>query len=1275
METRFIRRFLGLFVLPVMLIGAALILSKGNEHSQQQQLPYTFTGQIQADTSPYLRPKRQERTVADAEFEFNRTKDPALNDVPRHRLIEAYRYAEQKRTATIARSSVEIPGIEWQERGPDNVPGRTRAILIDPGDPTGRTVFAAGVSGGLWRTTDITLSTPVWEPINDFFDNLAITALVANPNDPDTLYFGTGEGYFISNAVRGDGIWRSVDGGDTWSQLTATAANDDFGHVQKMVIHPTTGDIFAATRHSANFADLGGVMRSQDGGDTWSKVLSETITISGFSWAADIALAANGDLYAAIGIIFSEGIYKSTDSGDNWSLVYTSSAAEERIELGTAPSDANYVYALVQDTSFAINKIMRTTDGGNSWNTLTLPTWVDNCEVNLNNDFTRGQAFFDLAVAVDPNNRDNVTIGGIDLHKSNNGGSTWTQISSWAACPGFQLVHADQHAIVYQEGNSDVMLFGNDGGVYRTANGSAAVPDIDNKGQGLITTQFYSAAIHPTAGNNYFLAGAQDNGTQRFESAGLNSTVDVTGGDGTIVHIDQDQPDFQFAQYPGINFSRSVDGGQNFAFIGGFAGGQFVNPSDYDDDANVMYISYLPEQYLIWNDPQTGTSFSSVSFVGSLFGAFFSAVTVSPNTANRVFMGTTGGNILQIDAANTAPSAVAINNGSGMPAATVSCIEVEDGNDEHILVTFSNYGVSSVWETTDAGITWSEVEGNLPDIPVRWALFNPDNTDQAMIATELGVWSTDNLDGASTDWSPSVTGMANVRTDQLAMRTSDNVVVAGSHGRGLFTSDVFSSVVAADFSANRTVAYIFGDVEFSDGSTAATSWSWDFGDGGSSTLQNPSHTYNAAGIYNVSLTINGSADTETKTGFIQILPNRGTPYLPSDGGDFEESAVEFAAENIAGTGWERGNSSIDGKQGTNSGSFAWVTGVNDANYVSNSEAILYSPNYNFETVGEYTIAFFSRFATETGFDGFRVEYSLNRGTSWNLLGGVAPTWYNFANGVQATSFPFQEPYFSGDESGSWSINSLDISSLGGNNNVAFRFVFRSDFTLDSIGVAIDDFEIQGESNDQILPVELISFTGSAMLDDDAIRLTWRTASEVSNSHWFIERRDGEGQFRTIERIEGQGTTPTATDYEFWDRRVEQGQTYTYRLSDVGYDGQVTFHPELTVFMGEGNGSGLPRSYELAQNFPNPFNPETVVPYALPQASDVTVEIYNLLGQKVRLLVDERQEAGFKKLRWDGRNDQGYAVTSGIYLYRITAVGGDAESRQTFVDSRKMMLLR
>ncbi|HRO42812.1 MAG TPA: hypothetical protein PL009_08250, partial [Flavipsychrobacter sp.] len=169
--------------------------------------------------------------------EFEKTRDPNLNIVPRERLSAALQYYEaQERMSATMKTTSGFSSLTWAERGPNNVGGRTRAVLYDANDATGKTVFAGGVGGGLWKCADITATTPVWNVVNDQFSNIAVTAIAQHPSSPQTLYFGTGEGWGNADGIKGNGIWKSTNSGATWTQLSSTNNNNNFSYIQKIIV-------------------------------------------------------------------------------------------------------------------------------------------------------------------------------------------------------------------------------------------------------------------------------------------------------------------------------------------------------------------------------------------------------------------------------------------------------------------------------------------------------------------------------------------------------------------------------------------------------------------------------------------------------------------------------------------------------------------------------------------------------------------------------------------------------------------------------------------------------------------------------------------------------------------------------------------------------------------------------------------------------------------------------------------------------------------------------
>ncbi|TRX51765.1 T9SS type A sorting domain-containing protein [Fulvivirga sp. M361] len=775
-------------------------------------------------------PKKDRPDLA-AEHNFLMTVDPALKRVPTERLVPAYDYTKRmlakkqssqgtridsqgfkERMSKNGRPLAAIPGVSWTERGPDNIGGRTRALMWDPNDGNVRKVWAGSVSGGLWFNNNITDETSSWFRIDDFLASLAISSLAFDPNNTMTFYAATGEGYIAGNdggGVPGVGVYKSTNGGGDWELLSSTD-EPSFRYIQKLVVTPT-GAVLISTLSSINEGGISGIYRSTDGGNNWTRVLTGR--------GADIEVAANGDIYASTGFLSSIGtgrVHRSTNDGQTWTEITPPSAtAPSRIELAVAPSQSSVtgstvVYAVAQNPNPVsrdrdVAWFQRSDDGGTTWTNLSIPQYREQGCFTAGTHFTRGQAFYDLILAVKPDDATVVTLGGINVLRSSNSGVDMDEVSYWTGqCDAF--VHADLHEIVFRPGFPSQAILGHDGGVsYSTNLGSSANPSFVTSNNNYSVTQFYSVAAENAVGSGYFLAGSQDNGTQRFTAATGTSTQEATGGDGGFTHIDQTDASFQITAFTRNTVNHSSDGGNSFRRIADSDVGLFINPSDLDNDAHILYSAGDEGQLLRIANINTispGTQQTITLDLGQI-----THIQANAFTDNRIFVGTRDAEVFLIDNANGAnPVAVNITSNISTSVGTISSIDV-GATDEELLVTISNFGVTSVWVTQDGGLTWlsrDELDDGLPDIPVRWGMFNPTNTRQVLLATELGVWSTSNIFGSTPNWEPTVDNLANVRCDMLQYREVDGVVIVATFGRGLFSTDVFSA--AADNTAPELIS-------------------------------------------------------------------------------------------------------------------------------------------------------------------------------------------------------------------------------------------------------------------------------------------------------------------------------------------------------------------------------------------------------------------------------------------------------------------------------------
>jgi hypothetical protein len=774
---------------------------------------------------------KQEAQRERYEHDVLMTKDPALGYVPTERLVQA---TEQARQMRLSGRTNDLATMVWAERGPNNLGGRTRSVIIDRNDATGNTVLAGSVGGGLWRTTNFKSATPSWTQVSSVSANLAITAMAQDPTNFNIMYAGTGEGYNNIDAIRGLGVYKSTDGGLTWALLASTTTGgtnaNDFSYVQKILVY-SNGDVYAAAI-SAIFCNAGGVLKSTNGGTSWTRVIG-TYTGGGtcnnaFDFRGfDLDMSKDGDIYATVydngssftapatmdttrGKIYRSPAGATVGNSGTWVNVTppTPVAANSywgRIELAASAQNNNTIYALLEGTASNVGGIRKSTDAGVTWTDVTnTNNWCDQ-GTSSSRDFSRGQAWYDLFITIKPDDDNTVFVGGVDIMKTTDGGSTWIQNTQWSSGCGAQPnVHADHHNLVYFPGSTTEFINVNDGGIYYSNDNGVSYT---NKSAGYNTIQYYYGAIHPTAGSNYMLAGAQDNGTHKFTTTGLGSVTSATGGDGGFCFIDEDNPNVQVTSFTNCYYNISRDGGANFNVTAWYgANGRFINPTDYDNVNNMIFGAYTGGRVLRVNNVASGSITANAYTVGpATTSRLVSAVRVDTLGTDKVWAAFSASSLAPMLFYGVNANVTPAWNQITLPAAIaaghyISNIDVDPNNGNHLLLSVSNYGVSSVWESTDLGVTWTSLDNNginLPDVPVRWAMFLPNNATfdggngikGIMLATELGVWTTTAANGTSTTWVQS-SGVPNVRVDALKYRTSDRTVMASTHGRGVFTSQL-----------------------------------------------------------------------------------------------------------------------------------------------------------------------------------------------------------------------------------------------------------------------------------------------------------------------------------------------------------------------------------------------------------------------------------------------------------------------------------------------------
>ena len=742
--------------------------------------------------------------------EFFMTMDPALQRVTAERLPLAYQEMKQMQSKQFKSDDYQL---QWNSTGAE-MGGRTRAVIWDP--LIENKVWAGGVTGGLWYNNNITSAFSEWQPVDDMWDNLAISSITIDPNDPLTMYVGTGEAQtalitYRESSGRGVGIWKTTDGGQNWALLSSTS---QFAYVTRVVVRNEAGNsvIYAGVASGKYYGNQqsqpsDGLYRSADGGQNWQQVLPNITGNTVPYCVNNVTLGADGRIYVGTmqniqGIGGAVLLYSDQGTAGSWTKFEDVAALIQpgsqyplrgRVEIATAPSDANVVYAAfaagVQNPGDKLyyygRYLYRSNNKGLTWNPVNLPGGTQDW-ANL--------AWHAMVLGVDPNNPEVIYAGGLDQWRSTNGGTSWSHLSDWAQMyygGGIDYIHADQHVVSYKPGSSAKILFGTDGGVFYTENGNATPPVFIERNKNYNTLQFYTGAMHPGAGQDKFIGGLQDNGTLYYQGAPLTIYNMISGGDGAYCFWDKETPSVYFTS---VYYNRYYMFFNNqIVNYPGIFSGVFINPADYYSSENTLFANAadfyggMIDSLLIIDNIPTNTGEYFIN-AGTGSTNYFSHVKVSPFSAGfsaNLFLGTVSGKLFKVTDVLIDPVATDIGS-PAFPTANVSSVSV-GGSEDTLLVTFSNYGISSIWQTFDGGQQWKEVQGNLPDMPVRWAIYHPQNSKQALIATELGVWSTSNLHDADVVWIPQTNGMANVRVDMLTLRTSDNTVLAASHGRGLFS--------------------------------------------------------------------------------------------------------------------------------------------------------------------------------------------------------------------------------------------------------------------------------------------------------------------------------------------------------------------------------------------------------------------------------------------------------------------------------------------------------
>lgn len=674
----------------------------------------------------------------------------------------------------------------WDERGPGNVSGRTRGIVVDPDDENLNTWFAGSVGGGVWKTTDAGLS---WIHSTENLTNLATSTIVMAPSNHDVLYVGTGEGFNNVDQIDGSGIWKTTDRGLTWEQLESTT-NGDFQNVMRIVVDPNDENILLA---AANPGFNGGgspsqIFKSTDGGETWYSVYS------GQNLSVQQIVANPNNFNILYSTINNFGVAKSTNAGESW-VSKNSGLSGGRFELAVSPVNPNRLYISAEGGP-AGSIFYYSDDAADTWTRIDPP-----------NNWLGGQGWYDNTIAGHPYDENICYVGGINLWQITITGASTMDLDiitdGYGQFGGSSKgVHVDQHNIVCvpldKRSQTFRMIIGNDGGVSYSDDAGATFKHTLN---GYNTTQFYG--FDKNNGTNEYIGGMQDNSTFKSPAGGgvdpdpLSQWSFKWGGDGyeAAWHYTNSDRIIVSSQYN--NIGRSDDRGASFYSIGqGIDKGSsrapfFTKVAESNQDPDLIFTMGSSG---VWRSTDFGTSWKAVRTPGSLAGtSTFSQVKISIADPLIIWAGSgiTAGNGLNVSR-NGGLNYTETNGYSGATMGRITGLATHPSDPKTAYALFSFANTPKVLMTTDLGETWEDISGfgannavssnGFPDVAVFSLVVMPYNESILWAGTEIGMFESTNN---GEDWHILDSDLPAVAVYDIKI-VNDQVVVA-THGRGIWS--------------------------------------------------------------------------------------------------------------------------------------------------------------------------------------------------------------------------------------------------------------------------------------------------------------------------------------------------------------------------------------------------------------------------------------------------------------------------------------------------------
>lgn len=781
------------------------------------------------------------------DYFFAMLRDPATDQIPpdiRQKELQFARTLSHGLNKLTTNTAAEL----WKEAGPVDVGGRTRALAVDITNPN--TIIAGGASGGIWKSTNNGES---WQLKSTPSQILGITSLAQDPRPghTDTWYCTTGE--FDGSAgdlgftarYYGNGIYKSTDNGESWQLLPSSVSPDPtvwsgvFSFGIKIVVNPVNGSVFIA-------ANGMGIFRSEDGGNTFTLVLGGILE----HIYSDVDVASNGTLVAAISSPppggaapkNKPGIYRSINNGLSWAAITPNDFPQQhlRSEITLAPSNPNTLYVLtntgnvVNDRETVLFYRINVSNGSYENRSQNLPDFGVN-----RHDYIFTQRNYNMTVAVKPDNENFVLIGATSLFRSFDGFATKLQNAKNTWIGGYHTVsffypnlHPDIHSYAFDPTDPNKMWWGHDGGLSYTEDiRNTSYQEYfpwRNKNKGYNVTQFYAITLDQHTTDNYLMGGTQDNGTPYFSFDGntCSAFTDMSSGDGAYAYFAKN---FAYTSRQNGSILRLTYGQDHKILAGGEGPFSIISPKDAKDqlfinpfaidpkDENVMFY---PAGSSMWRNTQlpqipdyeNNTSFGwqKLNQLSAPSGYIYSAMEFSTTNPEHLLYyalssRTAPPRLYKLTDANVSTSSAVQLNIPGMASGSyIHDIAVNPDNGNELLVVLSNYNITGLFHSSDGGATFTAVEGNLtgtkqsPGPSIRSAaILQTDNSTLYIIGCSIGIFSTTQLTGDNTVWIQEGGDIiGNTVVNSIAVRKADGKIVAGTHGRGAFCTNVSTSGTA-----------------------------------------------------------------------------------------------------------------------------------------------------------------------------------------------------------------------------------------------------------------------------------------------------------------------------------------------------------------------------------------------------------------------------------------------------------------------------------------------